>query len=190
MQTPKLVITGRDGILNVFRPDHVKAPEEWEPIPGALEAVARLNHAGWHVVVATNQSGIGRGMIDMTSVNAVHQQMMKLLQDKGGRIDAVFFCPHTASEQCECRKPAPGLMRDIGARYGVDLGQVPMVCDTLRDLQAAKAAGCMPHLVRTGRAARIDDATLQEWLRQVPGTVVHPDLAAFADHLVAAGDSH
>jgi D-glycero-D-manno-heptose 1,7-bisphosphate phosphatase len=191
MQAPKLVITGRDGILNVFRPDHVKAPEEWEPIPGALEAVARLNHAGWHVVVATNQSGIGRGMIDMTSVNAVHQQMMKLLMEKGGRIDAVFFCPHTASEQCECRKPAPGLMRDIGARYGVDLGQVPMVCDTLRDLQAAQSAGCIPHLVRTGRAARIDEATLQEWLRQAPGTLVHSDLAAFADHLVGSGsDAH
>jgi D-glycero-D-manno-heptose 1,7-bisphosphate phosphatase len=190
MQAPKLVITGRDGILNVFRADHVKAPEEWEPIPGALEAVARLNHAGWHVVVATNQSGIGRGMIDMTSVNAVHQQMMKLLMEKGGRIDAVFFCPHTASEQCDCRKPAPGLMRDIGARYGVDLDQVPMVCDTLRDLQAAKAAGCIPHLVRTGRAARIDEPTLQEWLRQAPGTTVHRDLAAFADHLVATGDAH
>ena len=190
MQTPKLVITGRDGILNFFRSDHVKAPEEWQPIPGALEAVARLNHAGWHVVVATNQSGIGRGLIDMTSVNAIHQHMMKLLMEKGGRIDAVFFCPHTASEQCDCRKPAPGLMRDIGARYGVDLDQVPMVCDTLRDLQAAKAAGCIPHLVRTGRAARIDEATLQEWLRQAPGTFVHNDLAAFADHLVGADEAH
>jgi D-glycero-D-manno-heptose 1,7-bisphosphate phosphatase len=188
MQAPKLVITGRDGILNVFRTDHVKAPEEWEPIEGALEAIARLNHAGWHVVVATNQSGIGRGMIDMTSVNAVHQQMMRLLAEKGGRIDAVFFCPHAANEQCECRKPAPGLMRDIGERYGVDLDDVPMVCDTLRDLQAAQAAGCLPHLVRTGRAAMVDEATLAQWLQQVPGTVVHTDLAAFATHLV--GSAH
>jgi D-glycero-D-manno-heptose 1,7-bisphosphate phosphatase len=192
MQAPKLVITGRDGILNVFRPDHVKAPEEWEPIAGALEAVARLNHAGWHVVVATNQSGIGRGMIDMTSVNAIHQHMMRLLMEKGGRIDAVFYCPHTASEQCECRKPAPGLMREIGERYGVDLDDVPMVCDTLRDLQAAQAAGCPPHLVRTGRAAAtaIDDATLQDWLRQVPGTTVHDDLCAFVEHLVGAEHGH
>ena len=184
MQAPKLVITGRDGILNVFRNDHVKAPEEWQPIPGALEAVARLNHAGWHVVVATNQSGIGRGMIDMTSVNAVHQHMMRLLAEKGGRIDAVFFCPHAATEHCECRKPAPGLMRDIGDRYGVELAAVPMVCDTLRDLQAAQAAGCRPHLVRTGRAAVADAATLEQWLLAVPGTVVHADLAAFANHLV------
>jgi D-glycero-D-manno-heptose 1,7-bisphosphate phosphatase len=188
MQAPKLVITGRDGILNVFRNDHVKAPEEWEPIPGALEAIARLNHAGWHVVVATNQSGIGRGMIDMTSVNAVHQQMMKLLMEKGGRIDAVFFCPHTANEQCECRKPAPGLMRDIGERYGVDLAAVPMVCDTLRDLQAAQSAGCVPHLVRTGRAAVADEATIAQWLQDVPTTLVHADMAAFAVHLV--GTAH
>ncbi|HEX7638703.1 MAG TPA: D-glycero-beta-D-manno-heptose 1,7-bisphosphate 7-phosphatase [Burkholderiaceae bacterium] len=186
MQTPKLIITGRDGILNVFRSDHVKAPEEWEPIPGALEAVARLNHAGWHVVVATNQSGIGRGMIDMTSVNAVHQQMMRLLAERGGRIDAVFFCPHAATEQCECRKPAPGLMFDVGKRYGVDLAQVPMVCDTLRDLHAARAAGCQPHLVRTGRAAAADAHTVAQWVQEVPGTVVHADLAAFADHLVGA----
>lgn len=186
MQAPKLVITGRDGILNVFRSDHVKAPEEWTPIPGALEAVARLNHAGWHVVIATNQSGIGRGMIDMTSVNAVHQHMMKLLADKGGRLDAVFFCPHAATEQCECRKPAPGLMHDIGQRYGVDLKNVPMVCDTLRDLQAARNAGCRPHLVRTGRAAEADAATIAQWLQDVPATVVHDDLAAFATHLVGA----
>ena len=186
MQAPKLVITGRDGILNVFRSDHVKAPEEWEPLPGALEAVARLNHAGWHVVVATNQSGIGRGMIDMTSVNAVHQHMMKLLAEKGGRIDAVFFCPHTATEQCECRKPLPGLMLEIGDRYGVDLGDVPMVCDTLRDLQAARAAGCEPHLVRTGRARDAEESVIQQWLHDVPGTFVHEDLAAFAVHLVGA----
>ena len=184
MQALKLVITGRDGILNVFRNDHVKAPEEWQPIPGALEAVARLNHAGWHVVVATNQSGIGRGMIDMTSVNAVHQHMMKLLSEKGGRIDAVFFCPHTSTEQCECRKPAPGLMRDIGERYGVELRTVPMVGDTLRDLEAARAAGCPPHLVRTGRAGVTDDATIAQWLEAVPGTIVHQDMAAFAEHLV------
>jgi len=186
MQTPKLVITGRDGILNVFRADHVKAPEEWQPLPGALEAVARLNHAGWHVVVATNQSGIGRGMIDMTSVNAVHQQMMKLLSEKGGRIDAVFFCPHAATEQCDCRKPLPGLMLEIGRRYGVDLADVPMVCDTLRDLHAARAARCKPHLVRTGRAAAIDAGTLEQWLQEVPGVLVHDDLAAFARHLTGA----
>lgn len=181
----KLVILGRDGILNDFRDDHVKSPDEWFAIAGALEAVSRLNHGGWHAVVATNQSGIGRGMIDMASVNAVHAHLLKQLIAVGGRIDAVFFCPHTAQDQCDCRKPLPGLMRDIGKRYGIDLKHVPMVADTLRDLQAAQAAGCEPHLVCTGRAAGLDAAQIQQLTDQVPGTRVHADLAAFADHLLA-----
>ena len=180
----KLVILGRDGVLNEFRDDHVKAPEEWCPIEGALEAVARLNHAGWHAVVATNQSGIGRGMIDMVSVNAVHGHMLKQLQAVGGRIDAVFFCPHMPEEQCDCRKPQPGLMLDIGKRYGIDLKQVVMVGDTLRDLQAAQEAGCEAHLVCSGRSAGLDAAQIQDLVDQVPGTRVHADLAAFAEFLL------
>ena len=179
----KLAILDRDGVINYDSEHYIKSPAEWRPIPGAIEAIARLNQNGYRVTVATNQSGIGRGMIDMTSVNAVHQHMMKLLAEKGGRIDAVFFCPHAATEQCECRKPAPGLMHDIGERYGVELQTVPMVCDTLRDLEAAKAAGCQPHLVRSGRAAEADDATIAAWLQAVPGTVVHADLSAFAEHV-------
>jgi D-glycero-D-manno-heptose 1,7-bisphosphate phosphatase len=184
---PKLVILGRDGILNEFREDHIKAIEEWVSVPGALEAVSRMNHAGWHAVVATNQSGIGRGMIDMASVNAVHAHMMRSLQSLGGRLDAVFFCPHTVDEGCDCRKPLPGMMLEIGRRYGVDLGQVPMVCDTLRDLQAAQAAGCEPHLVRTGRAADLDAMQLANLVEQVPGTFVHSDLAEFATHMLERG---
>lgn len=184
VQAPKLIILGRDGILNWFREDHVKEPSEWEPIPGALEAVAKLNHAGWHVVLATNQSGIGRGMIDMASINAVHLHMMKLLAAAGGRIDAVFFCPHTPEEHCACRKPLPGMMQEIAQRYGVDLKTVPMVADTLRDLEAARAAGCPPHLVRSGRASLVSDAELAQWATAVPQTTVHDDLAAFARHLL------
>lgn len=184
MQAPKLVILGRDGILNRFREDHVKDPSEWDAIPGALEAVARLNHNGWHVVVATNQAGIGRGMIDMASVNTVHQHMNKLLMAKGGRFDAVFFCPHTPEDQCDCRKPLPGMMKDIVRRYGVEAASVPMVADTLRDLQAALAAGCQPHLVRTGRALGLGDDELAQWQQAVPETVVHADLGAFAEHLM------
>ncbi len=185
MHALKLVILGRDGILNRYREDHVKAPEEWEPVPGALEAVARLNHAGWHAVVATNQAGIGRGMIDMASVNAVHVHMNQQLLAHGGRIDAVFFCPHTPEQNCECRKPLPGMMKDIGQRYGVDLAQVPMVADTLRDLLAAQAAGCEPHLVLTGRAAALGAEQIAQFVHQVPGTHVHADLGAFADFVIA-----
>jgi len=181
---PKLIILGRDGILNEFREDHIKAPEEWVAVPGALEAVSRLNHAGWHVVVATNQSGIGRGMIDMAAVNAVHAHMLRQLQQLGGRIDAVFFCPHTPEDGCTCRKPLPGLLHDIAQRYGVDMATVPMVGDTLRDLQAALAAGCEPHLVRTGRAAALDADEVARLLQQVPGAFMHSDLAALAAHLL------
>jgi D-glycero-D-manno-heptose 1,7-bisphosphate phosphatase len=152
--------------------------------------VARLNHAGWHAVVATNQSGIGRGMIDMASVNAVHAHMYKSLMVVGGRIDAVFFCPHTPEDGCDCRKPKPGLMLDIGKRYGIDLKQVPMVADTLRDLQAAAAAGCEPHLVLSGRAACLGPDEVQHILDQVGGARVHDDLPAFAEHLITRNAAH
>jgi D-glycero-D-manno-heptose 1,7-bisphosphate phosphatase len=183
---PKIVILGRDGVLNVFRDDHVKEPAEWQPLPGALEAVARLNHAGWHTVLATNQSGIGRGLVDMASLNAVHRRMMQLLAEKGGRIDAVFFCPHPPEELCDCRKPLPGLMLQIASRYGLQdlMSQVPMVCDTARDLQAAQAAGCEPHLVRTGRAAALSAEQLAQWVDGIDAVTVHDDLAAFAEFLL------
>ena len=189
MHPVKLLILGRDGVLNVYREDHVKAPEEWQPVPGALEALARLNHAGWHAVVATNQAGIGRGMIDMASVNAVHAHMHRQLMAVGARVDAVFFCPHTPEDGCDCRKPLPGMMQDIARRYGADLAEVPMVCDTLRDLQAAAAAGCPPHLVLTGRAADLDDEALARIVHQVPQTLVHRDLAAFADWLLKSHEA-
>jgi D-glycero-D-manno-heptose 1,7-bisphosphate phosphatase len=181
----KLVILGRDGILNEYRESHVATPEEWFAVPGAMEAVARIHHAGWHVVVATNQSGIGRGMIDMSAVNAIHARMNQELMTQGGRIDAVFFCPHTPEEGCECRKPRPGMILDIGRRYGIDLAQVPLVADTLRDLLAAQAAGCEPHLVLTGRASGIGDDELKNMLDQVPDARVHEDLGAFAEFLLA-----
>jgi D-glycero-D-manno-heptose 1,7-bisphosphate phosphatase len=182
---PKLVILGRDGILNVFREDHVKAPHEWVPIEGALEAVAKLNQAGWHAVIATNQSGIGRGFVDMTSLNAIHQHMMQLLAERGGRIDAVFICPHVPQEQCSCRKPLPGLMLQIAERYGIDdLARVPMVCDTERDLQAAQAAGCEPHVVHTGRAASLTDEELAAWAAGIKDAKVHGSLTEFADFVL------
>jgi D-glycero-D-manno-heptose 1,7-bisphosphate phosphatase len=180
---PKLVILGRDGVLNVFRDDHVKAPQEWIPIDGALEAVVKLNHAGWHAVLATNQAGIGRGLVDMTSLNAVHQHMMQSLAAKGGRIDAVFICPHAPEEECTCRKPLPGLMLQIAERWGLDdLARVPMVCDTQRDLQAARAAGCEPHLVRSVRTAGFSQADFDALAQD--GVQVHDDLAAFADFVL------
>jgi D-glycero-D-manno-heptose 1,7-bisphosphate phosphatase len=180
----KLVILDRDGTINEDRDDYVKSPDEWVPIPGSLEAIARLNQAGWHTVVATNQSGLARGLFDTATLNAVHAKMNQALSRLGGRIDAVFFCPHGPSDGCRCRKPLPGLFELIGERYAVDLAHVPLVGDSLRDLEAASAAGCATHLVRTGKGARLSAADIDRLVAQIPGTQVHADLAAFAEHLI------
>ena len=179
----KLVILDRDGTINLDSDEYVKSPEEWIPIPGALEGIARLNHAGWHVVVATNQSGLGRGLYDIEALNAMHAKMHKALAAVGGRIDAVFYCPHTPDEGCRCRKPAPGLFEQIGERFGVDLRTVPVVGDTLRDLEAGVVVGCQPHLVLTGKAGPLRDQPLPP--DYPPNTTVHDDLGAFADWLIA-----
>ncbi|MDO8280990.1 MAG: D-glycero-beta-D-manno-heptose 1,7-bisphosphate 7-phosphatase [Burkholderiaceae bacterium] len=179
----KLVIIDRDGTINADRHDFVKTVDEWVPLPGALDAVARLNHAGWHVVVASNQSGLGRGLFDVGTLNAMHVKMHKLLAAAGGRIEAVFFCPHKSEDDCACRKPKPGLFEQIGERYGVELAGVPAVGDSLRDLQAGVAAGCEPHLVLTGKGAALRDGPLPAAFPA--GTTVHEDLASFASFLIA-----
>jgi D-glycero-D-manno-heptose 1,7-bisphosphate phosphatase len=133
----KLLILDRDGTINADSTDYIKSPDEWTPLPGALEAIARLNQAGWHVVLASNQSGLGRGLFDMTALNAMHAKMQQQLAKVGGRVDAIFYCPHTPDDHCDCRKPLPGLFIQIGERYGVDLARVPAVGDSLLDLVAA-----------------------------------------------------
>jgi D-glycero-D-manno-heptose 1,7-bisphosphate phosphatase len=180
----KLVILGRDGTLNRYRDDHVKAPEELDPLPGAMEAVARLNHAGWHTVLATNQAGIGRGLLDMASLNAVHLRLNQLLAEKGGRLDAAFFCPHTPEEGCDCRKPLPGLIQQIGERFDVELAAVHMVGASLTDLLTAQNAGCMPHLVLTGPFGNLGTDELANLLVQVPKARVHDDLTSFAETII------
>lgn len=180
----KLVILDRDGTINEDRDDYVKSPDEWVPIPGALEAIARLNHAGWHTVIATNQSGLARGLFDMAALNAIHVRMNRELAAFGGRIDAVFFCPHGPDDACRCRKPLPGLFEMIAERYGIDLGEAHLVGDSLRDLQAGASVGCAPHLVRTGKGAGLDAAQLGELLRDVPAVRIHADLAAFAHAVI------
>jgi len=178
----RLVILDRDGTINADSAEFVKSPSEWQPLPGALEAIARLNHAGWHVVVATNQSGLGRGLFDMASLNAMHAKMHSMLAAVGGRVDGVFYCPHAPDEGCRCRKPEPGLFEQIAERYGIELEGVPAVGDSQRDLVAAVTAGCEPHLVLTGKAAAYRDLPLPEGYPAT--TVVHQDLAAFADYLI------
>jgi D-glycero-D-manno-heptose 1,7-bisphosphate phosphatase len=178
----KLVILDRDGTINADSDEFIKSPDEWQPLPGALEAIARLNHAGWHAVIASNQSGLGRGLFDVASLNAMHAKMHKMLSAQGGRIDAVFYCPHSPDEGCNCRKPLPGLFQQIADRFGVDLKGVPVVGDGLRDLQAGAAAGCEPHLVLTGKGAALKGQPLPP--DYPPGTRTHENLAAFADWLI------
>jgi len=179
----KLVILDRDGTLNEDRPDYVKSAAEWVPLPGALNAVARLNHAGWHVVVASNQSGLGRGLFDVSTLNAMHAKMNKLLAAEGGRIDAIFYCPHAPHEGCHCRKPEPGLFEQIAERYGIDLKGVASVGDTARDVTAGLTCGCAPHLVLTGKSAGLKGQPLPAAFPA--NTQVHADLGAFADFLLA-----
>jgi D-glycero-D-manno-heptose 1,7-bisphosphate phosphatase len=179
-----LVILDRDGTINEDRDDFVKSADEWLPLPGALEAIARLNQAGWHTVVATNQSGLGRGLFDMSTLNAMHSKMNQMVVRQGGRIDAVFFCPHAPTESCICRKPLPGLYELIGKRFNVEMSTIRVVGDSLRDIQAAHAAGCEAHLVRTGKSAPLNDAQIETLLAQVPGAKVHAHLSAFAEHVL------
>jgi D-glycero-D-manno-heptose 1,7-bisphosphate phosphatase len=171
----KLVILDRDGTINHDSDEYIKSPAEWKPIKGSLEAIARLSQDGWHVVVATNQSGIGRGLFDMAALNAIHETMHRAVHQAGGRIDAIFFCPHAGESNCECRKPKPGMLLEIAKRMNVELDGVPVVGDSLRDLQAAAAAGAQPVLVLTGKGKATRAAG------GLPaGTAIYADLAAFA----------
>jgi D-glycero-D-manno-heptose 1,7-bisphosphate phosphatase len=177
----KLVILDRDGVINLDSDKYIKSPAEWQPIPGSIEAIARLHQGGFRIVVATNQSGIGRGLFDMATFNAMNDKMMELVFRQGGRIDALFFCPHTDAENCGCRKPKTGMFEEIAERYHMELKGVPCVGDALRDLKAAEAVGGQPILVLTGKGEK----TRAEG--NLPRrTQVFADLAEVSRHLVSA----
>ncbi len=150
----KLIILDRDGVINQDSDSFVKNPDEWIALPGSLQAIARLTQAGWKVVVATNQSGLARGLFDMDTLTAIHTKMRRELAAAGGSIDAVFMCPHGPDDNCSCRKPKPGLCEQIGHRYDVDLAGVPAGGDALRDLQASSSVGCSTWLVLTGNGKK------------------------------------
>jgi D-glycero-D-manno-heptose 1,7-bisphosphate phosphatase len=169
----KLVILDRDGVINHDSDQYIKSPDEWRPITGSLEAIARLNQNGFRVVVATNQSGVGRGLFEMDTLNAIHDKFHRALALVGGHVDAIFFCPHTNTDKCECRKPRAGMFREIETRFNADLAGVPAVGDSLRDLQAAASVGARPILVLTGKGTKTaKDPELPA------GTAVAADLAA------------
>ncbi|QBC43876.1 D-glycero-beta-D-manno-heptose 1,7-bisphosphate 7-phosphatase [Iodobacter fluviatilis] len=176
----KLLILDRDGVINEDSPDYIKTPEEWIPVAGSLEAIGELSRSGWTIVVATNQSAIGRKMISVDVLNRIHAKMHRALAEQGGHIDAVFFCPHAPDTTCVCRKPNPGMLLDISSRFHVPSAQLVMVGDSLRDLQAIAAVGGKPILVRTGNGVKTERKGLLP-----DGTEIFDDLAAFAAHLLA-----
>lgn len=174
----KLIVLDRDGVVNHDSDAYIKSPDEWRPLPGSLEAIARLNKAGYRVVVASNQSGIARGLFDVAMLGRIHAKMHQAVAAVGGRIDAVFFCPHGPGDGCACRKPRPGMLLEVLDRFQAQAAEVQVVGDQLRDLQAASSARCRPVLVLSGKGA----ATLHSG--DLPAeTVVRVDLAAVAAEL-------
>jgi len=175
----KLVILDRDGVINYDSDQYIKSPGEWKPMPGSLEAIAKLTQAGYKVVIASNQSGIGRGLFDMDTLNAIHDKMHRAVQSLGGRIDAVFYCPHTNESKCSCRKPKPGMFLRIGACFNTDLSEAFVIGDSLRDLQPAASVGARPVLVLTGKGGVTQaEGDLPE------GTLIFSDLAAAVEHIL------
>ncbi len=175
----KLIILDRDGVINYDSASYIKSPEEWKPIPGSLEAIALLNQAGYQVVIATNQSGVGRGLFEMATLNAIHDKMHRALGVVGGRVDAIFFCPHAQDAGCNCRKPKPGLFEEIARRFKVSLKDVPSIGDALRDLEVSAAVGAQPILVLTGKGIKTRDED-----KLPAGTRVFADLAEAAKAII------
>ncbi len=177
----KLIVLDRDGVINEDSDAYVKNLDEWVPIPGSLEAIARLCKAGWTVAVATNQSGLARGMFDASTLGDMHFKMQQLVMEEGGRIDLIVHCPHGPDDGCDCRKPLPGMFQQIAEHFHLkDLKGVPVVGDSHRDLHAGMRLGGVPYLVRTGKGIKTLEGTLP------PSTQVFDDLKAVVEHLLRA----
>jgi len=177
----KLIVLDRDGVINVDREGPILDPDQWEPIDGSLEAIARLHQAGYQIAVTTNQSGIALERITIETLHAIHAKMHEHVNKAGGKIDVIVFCPHSDSNQCDCRKPAPGMLYTLSDRLGVDLSTVSVVGDSLRDIQAAMAAAAHPILVKTGKGQ--DTLDNHKGLEHVPA---YEDLAEYVDELLAS----
>lgn len=178
----KLIILDRDGVINEDSLDFIKSPHEWIPIEGSLEAIARLHHAGYRIVVASNQSGIARRLFNMDALVEIHNKMCRMVEEAGGHVDAIFFCPHGPRDECDCRKPKPGLLNDIAQRYNTSLENVPAVGDSIRDLQAAIAVNAQPYLVKTGKGLASLDKLAYAGLEATP---CFDNLADVTDHLLS-----
>jgi len=180
----KLVILDRDGVINKDSSSYIKSPEEWIPIKGSLEAIARLSQAGYEVVIITNQSGVGRGLFSADMLAQIHVRMIDYVQQYGGKIQTVLFCPHHPDEGCECRKPLTGLYQELASRLNVNYGGVYSVGDSIRDLLAAKSAGASPVLVKTGNGRKSLKEISNDSQIQLNDILVFDNLASFTDALI------
>jgi len=174
-----LIVLDRDGVINQEREDYIRSPDQFKPIPGSIEAIVRLSQAGYTVCVATNQSGIGRGLYNHQTHHDINSKLLKLLDKKGYSIDGIWFCPHTPDDDCNCRKPSDGLLLDIARRYKVEPQELTFVGDSFRDIQAAQQAGAKPVLVMTGNGLH----TRETYSSQLDGVTMYRDLAGFAQAL-------
>jgi len=175
----RLVVLDRDGVINRESPDFIRTPDEWVPLPGSIEAIADLTRAGFAVVVASNQSGVGRGLFTADTLEEIHARMARAIEAAGGRLAGIFVCPHRPEDACECRKPRPGLMQQIEAHFGLTLRGRPVIGDSRRDLEAAWQVSARAILVRTGNGA-----STEEGLDAGAAVEIFPDLAAAAARLI------
>lgn len=180
----KLVILDRDGVINEDSAAYVKSADEWIPLPGSIAAIARLSRAGYTVVVATNQSGLARGLFGLDDLEAMHAKLQTLVMDAGGTLDGIFYCPHLPEDGCGCRKPAPGLLDAIAAELGISVVGAPLIGDSLRDLEAGVARGCLPLLVRTGKGRDAERQLAAQADAALRHAAVFDDLAAAADFIL------
>jgi D-glycero-D-manno-heptose 1,7-bisphosphate phosphatase len=176
----RVVILDRDGVINEDSDRFIKSVDEWIPLPGSIDAIARLCNAGYRVAVATNQSGLARGLLTPADLDGIHCKLRDLLAEQGGRIEMIVYCPHGPDEGCSCRKPRTGMLEEIGRRLSVELGGVPFIGDSIGDVLAASAAGATPWMVRTGKG----EETLRTGARCLEDVPVYADLASAADVLI------
>jgi D-glycero-D-manno-heptose 1,7-bisphosphate phosphatase len=172
-----LVILDRDGVINEDSDAYIRSLDDWQPIPGSIEAIAQLSRAGFTVAVATNQSGLGRGYFDLAALEAIHERLCKQVEDCGGQLSGIFYCPHLPGAGCACRKPATGLIESIERAVGLSAADAPFIGDSLKDLQAARSYGCKPNLVKTGKGSK----TLATLLGPEPGVDDPGSIPVYAD---------
>lgn len=177
----KLIILDRDGVINHESAEFIKSADEWVPIKGSLEAIARLSQAGYDVVVITNQSGVGRGLFSADALGQIHVRMMDYVHQQGGKIQSVLFCPHGPDDNCECRKPKTGLYQDLAERLNISFKGVYSVGDSLRDLTAAQDAGATPVLVKTGNGKKTLQSIQANSGDEFEDLIVADSLAKFVD---------